>query len=155
MSIGKRPHKTDIQFDGDKYLKTELVNSKVEVTTSENSIDFKKQVNIQDSESEAPNSDWLHTIKDYAGNIIMGIDRYGRSFWYGTIGYASGIMQFFSNNKKYAEFSTSQGNGFFKLFNSSEEEKVKFGLIFNNLEAYDMCLDAFKEAEDFYESHAN
>ena len=35
-------------------------------------------VNIQDPNNEAPNSNWLHTIKDYAGNIIMGIDRYGR-----------------------------------------------------------------------------
>ena len=46
--------------------------------------------------------------------------------------------------------------GYFKdgFFNATEEEKVMFGLIFNNLDAYDMCLDAFNEAEEFYASHA-
>ena len=43
-------------------------------------------------------------------------------------------------------------NGF---FSATEEEKIKFGFIFNDLDAYTMCLNAFKEAEDFYESHAN
>ena len=41
------------------------------------------------------------------------------------------------------------------FFNATEEEKIKFGLIFNDLDAYDMCLDAFNEAEEFYASHAN
>ena len=40
------------------------------------------------------------------------------------------------------------------LFNATEEEKIKFGLIFNDLDAYTMCLDAFNEAEEFYESQA-
>lgn len=40
------------------------------------------------------------------------------------------------------------------FFNATEEEKVMFGLIFNNLDAYNMCLDAFNEAEEFYASHA-
>ena len=39
------------------------------------------------------------------------------------------------------------------FFNATEEEKVMFGLIFNNLDAYNMCLDAFNEAEEFFESH--
>ena len=39
------------------------------------------------------------------------------------------------------------------FFNATEEEKVMFGLIFNNLDAYTMCLDAFNEAEEFFESH--
>ena len=39
------------------------------------------------------------------------------------------------------------------FFNATEEEKVMFGLIFNNLDAYTMCLAAFNEAEDFFESH--
>ena len=125
MSIGKRPHKTDVQYDGTKNLTTELKDGKVEVSTSENSINYKSAVNIQDPNSANPNADWLHTIKDFAGNIIMGIDRYGRSFWYGTSGFASGIMQFFSSGKLYAIFSTYGGDGFFKLFNSSQEEKVK------------------------------
>ena len=43
-------------------------------------------------------------------------------------------------------------NGF---FNATEEEKIKFGLIFNDLEAYTMCYDAFNEAEAFYASHTN
>ena len=43
-------------------------------------------------------------------------------------------------------------NGF---FNATEEEKIKFGLIFNDLDGYTMCLDAFNEAEEFYASHAN
>ena len=43
-------------------------------------------------------------------------------------------------------------NGF---FNATEEEKIKFGLIFNDLDAYNMCLDAFNEAEAFYASHAD
>ena len=43
-------------------------------------------------------------------------------------------------------------NGF---FNATEEEKIKFGLIFNDLDAYNMCYDAFNEAEAFYASHAN
>lgn len=43
------------------------------------------------------------------------------------------------------------GGGF---FNATEEEKIKFGLIFNDLDAYNMCLDAFKEAEEFYASFA-
>ena len=43
-------------------------------------------------------------------------------------------------------------NGF---FNATEEEKIKFGLIFNDLDAYNMCCDAFNEAEEFYASHAN
>ena len=97
MSIGKRPHKTDVQYDGTKNLTTELKDGKVEVSTSENSINYKSAVNIQDPNSANPNADWLHTIKDFAGNVIMGIDRYGRSFWYGTSGFASGIMQFFSS----------------------------------------------------------
>ena len=42
-------------------------------------------------------------------------------------------------------------NGF---FNATEEEKIKFGLIFNDLDAYNMCLDAFNEAEEFYASFA-
>lgn len=41
------------------------------------------------------------------------------------------------------------------FFNATEEEKIKFGLIFNDLDAYTMCLDAFNEAEAFYASHAN
>ena len=125
MSIGKRPHKIDVQYDGTKHITTELKDGKVELSTSEDSIDYKSAVNIQDPKSENPNADWLHTIKDFAGNIIMGIDRYGRSFWYGTSGFASGIMQFFSNGKLYAIFSTDGGDGFFKLFNSNNEEKVK------------------------------
>lgn len=43
-------------------------------------------------------------------------------------------------------------NGF---FNATEEEKIKFGLIFNDLDAYTLCLEAFNEAEAFYASHAN
>lgn len=125
MSIGKRPHKTDVQYDGTKNLTTELKEGKVEISTSEDSIDYKSAVNIQDPNSANPNADWLHTIKDFAGNIIMGIDRYGRSFWYGTSGFASGIMQFFSSGKLYAIFSTDGGDGFFKLFNSDNKEKVK------------------------------
>ncbi|UNY40392.1 hypothetical protein KLEP7_gp47 [Pseudaeromonas phage vB_PpeM_ KLEP7] len=42
-------------------------------------------------------------------------------------------------------------NGF---FNATEEEKIKFGLIFNDLDAYTMCYDAFNEAEAFYASFA-
>ena len=42
-------------------------------------------------------------------------------------------------------------NGF---FNATEEEKIKFGLIFNDLDAYTMCYDAFNEAESFYASFA-
>ena len=125
MSIGKRPHNKDIQYDGTKKLTTEFKDGKVEVSTTEDSIDYKSAVNIQDPNSANPNADWLHTIKDFAGNIIMGIDRYGRSFWYGTSGFASGIMQFFSSGKLYAIFSTDGGDGFFKLFNSNNEEKVK------------------------------
>ena len=41
------------------------------------------------------------------------------------------------------------------FFNATEEEKIKFGLIFNDLDAYNMCYDAFNEAEEFYASHAN
>ena len=41
------------------------------------------------------------------------------------------------------------------FFNATEEEKIKFGLIFNDLDAYTMCYDAFNEAESFYASHAN
>lgn len=41
------------------------------------------------------------------------------------------------------------------FFNATEEEKIKFGLILNDLDAYTMCLDAFNEAEEFYASHAN
>lgn len=41
------------------------------------------------------------------------------------------------------------------FFNATEEEKIKFGLIFNDLDAYNMCLDAFNEAEAFYASHAD
>ena len=41
------------------------------------------------------------------------------------------------------------------FFNATEEEKIKFGLIFNDLDAYTMCLDAFNEAEAFYASHAD
>lgn len=133
MSIGKRPHKTDVQYDGTKHITTELNNGKVEVTTSEDSIDYKSAVNIQDSNSANPNSNWLYTIKDFAGNVIMGIDRYGRSFWYGTSGFASGIMQFFSNGKLYAIFSTDGGDGFFKLFNSSQQEKVKLSSSEDNI----------------------
>ena len=42
-------------------------------------------------------------------------------------------------------------NGF---FNATEEEKIKFGLIFNDLDAYTICCDAFNEAEEFYASHS-
>ena len=41
------------------------------------------------------------------------------------------------------------------FFNATEEEKIKFGLIFNDLDAYNMCLGAFNEAEAFYASHAD
>ena len=41
------------------------------------------------------------------------------------------------------------------FFNATEEEKIKFGLIFNDLDAYTLCYDAFNEAEAFYASHAN
>ena len=127
MSIGKRPHNKDIQYDGTKKLTTEFKDGKVEVSTTEDSIDYKSAVNIQDPNSANPNADWLHTIKDFAGNIIMGIDRYGRSFWYGTSGFASGIMQFFSNGKLYAIFSTDGGDGFFKLFDSNNED-IRFSI---------------------------
>ena len=40
------------------------------------------------------------------------------------------------------------------FFNATEEEKIKFGLIFNDLDAYNMCYDAFNEAEEFYASHS-
>lgn len=44
---------------------------------------------------------------------------------------------------------------FFKegFFNATEEEKIMFGLTFNNFGAYDMCLEAFNEAEEFFASH--
>ena len=39
------------------------------------------------------------------------------------------------------------------FFNATEEEKMMFGLTFNNFEAYDMCLEAFNEAEAYFASH--
>lgn len=54
MSIGKRPHKIDVQYDGTKNLTTELKNGNVEIYTSEESIDYKSAVNIQDPKMLIP-----------------------------------------------------------------------------------------------------
>ena len=62
-------------------------------------------------------------------------------------------------NKKFYSYEPHIDDSQYKyfkdgFFNATEEEKVMFGLIFNNLDAYNTCLDSFNEAEEFYASHA-
>ena len=91
-------------------------------------------------------------------NTIIGLDVAGENKSKKLL-YHSRILRINSDNKKFHSytptFDESQYDYFLDgFFDATDEEKIMFGLTFNNLSAYDMCLDAFNEAEAFYASHA-